>query len=114
MSRVRRSDVDLVLQAPAHPAIDRGKRLVEQQHGRLARQRPRERDALTLAARQLDGRRVIWPRQMDAMEQRLRAAPPFGARPVPERRHHIAHGAQVRERAHIPERRIPPRDDAAA
>ena len=45
--------VDLVLETPAHRAIDGGKRLVEQQHGRLASQRSRERDALTLAARQL-------------------------------------------------------------
>ena len=45
--------VDLVLQTPAHGAIDGGKRFVEQQHRRLASQRPRERDPLALAARQL-------------------------------------------------------------
>ena len=45
--------VDLILQTPPHGAIDGGKRFVEQQHRRLARQRSRERDALTLAARQL-------------------------------------------------------------
>ena len=53
MSSVRRSCVDLVLQAPPHAAIDGGKRLVEQQHRRIARQRAGQRDALALAAREL-------------------------------------------------------------
>ena len=53
MSSVRRKRVDLVLEAAAHGAIDGGERFVEQQHGRLARQRSRERDPLTLAAREL-------------------------------------------------------------
>ena len=41
--------VDLILQSSSHRSIDGGKRLVEQQHGRLASQRSCERHALTLA-----------------------------------------------------------------
>ena len=42
--------VDLILQSPSHRSIDGSKRLVEQQHGRLASQCARERHALTLAS----------------------------------------------------------------
>ena len=42
--------IDLVLQAPAHAAVDRGKRFVKEQDRRIASERARERDALTLAA----------------------------------------------------------------
>ena len=45
--------IDFILKMAAHHPIDRGKRLVEQQDRRLTRQRPRQRDALTLPARQL-------------------------------------------------------------
>ena len=41
--------VDLVLQSSSHRSIDGSKRLVEQQHGRLASQCARERNTLTLA-----------------------------------------------------------------
>ena len=40
--------VDLILQSSSHRAIDGGKRLVEEQHCRLASERSRERDTLTL------------------------------------------------------------------
>ena len=37
----------------AHLGVERAERLVEQQHLRLDRERPRQRDALTLTAREL-------------------------------------------------------------
>ena len=45
--------VDVVLEAAAHLAIDRGERFIHQQHRRFAGQRPRQCNALTLASGQL-------------------------------------------------------------
>ncbi len=42
--------IDLVLQAPAHAAVHRGKRFVEEQDRWIASKRARQGDALTLAA----------------------------------------------------------------
>ena len=70
--------VDLVLKGASHDAIDGGKRFVEQQDGRLARQRSGERDALPFAARQLAGRRVIrsdrWTSSSSASARARRSA----------------------------------------
>ena len=65
--------VDLVLQSSPHRAIDCGERFVEQQDGRLAGQRPRQRDALTLAARQLVRSAVQMPGQVHQRQQRFGA-----------------------------------------
>ena len=55
-----RRDVHLVVQSPqpraqllAHLRVERAERLVEQQHLRLHRERPRQRHALALSAGQL-------------------------------------------------------------
>ena len=59
--------------------VERAERLVEQQHRRLVRERPRERDALLLAARELALVAVAEPAQADEVEQLL--APLARARP---------------------------------
>jgi len=48
--------------------VERGERLVEQQHARIARERPRQRDALPLAARELAGPCVGEVRDSKALE----------------------------------------------
>ena len=53
MSSAAPQRVDFVLQTPPDGAIDGGERFVEEQDGRLARERARQRDALPLAAREL-------------------------------------------------------------
>ena len=49
--------------------VERRERLVEQQHARVARERPRQRDPLPLAARQLARLRVREVRDAEALEQ---------------------------------------------
>ena len=68
---------DLVAQLGAHLGVQRGQRLVEQQHLRLDRQRPGQRDALLLAAGELV-RVAVRPasREPDQLEQ---LAGPAGA-----------------------------------
>ena len=64
--------VDLVLQSSPHRTIDGGKRFVEQQDRRLPRQRPRQRDALTLPAGELVRTAVQMLGQVHEREQRFR------------------------------------------
>ena len=59
--------------------VERAERLVEQQDRRLVGERPRERDALLLAARELALVAVAEAAQADEVEQLLAAA--RGARP---------------------------------
>ena len=77
ISSVRRRRVDLVLQPPADGAVDGRERLVQQQHGGLARQRPCQRHPLALAARQLVRPAAHLPRQVHQLEQRFGARAPF-------------------------------------
>jgi hypothetical protein len=53
----------------AHLRIERAERLVEQQHLRLHGQRPRERDALALAAGQLMRITIGEPVELHELEQ---------------------------------------------
>ena len=73
MSSVRRTASTSSCKLPAHGTIDRGERLVEQQDRRFTRQRAGQRDALTLAARELARAPIRVPGQMDQLEQRLGA-----------------------------------------
>lgn len=59
----------------AQPCVERGERLVEQQHARLAGERAGERDALTLAARELADRFVGVGFEPHHREQFVHAAP---------------------------------------
>lgn len=89
--------VDFVLQSTPHAAVDGGERLVEQQHGRVARKGTGDRDALALAARQLVRilRRVLL--EMHAREQRTRAHVALMPRPMAHRGGHVPDGRQVRK-----------------
>jgi hypothetical protein len=74
---------NLTLESAADGTIHGSKRFVEQQHRWLTGQRSRQRDALTLAARQF-----VWPSirafgQMHAVQQLRRLALTLGVRPVP-------------------------------
>ena len=88
---------DLVLEAPAYGAVHSGERLVEQQHGRVARDRSGDRDALSLASRQLVRTAVQPVRQMHHLEKCGRATRTFGARAMSERSHDISGSGQMRE-----------------
>ena len=89
--------VDLVLETAPDLPIDGGKRLVEQQHVRLARQRPRQRHSLTFAPGQLVRPPGRLPGQVHQGQQRVRAGWAFGARTMSERGHHVPRRRQVRE-----------------
>ena len=72
----RRSDLelnaaDLLAQLGAHLGVERGQRLVEQEHARFDRECPGERDALLLAAGQLAGIAVGMCREPDELEHLL-------------------------------------------
>ena len=86
----RRSSLELAAHAPPRVRVERGQRLVEEQHGRLAGERARERDPLALAAGELGraARRARW-----AMPKRSSSS---SARAWPRERHVLAH-AHVRE-----------------
>ena len=60
---------DLLAQRDADLGVERGQRLVEQQHLRLDRERAGEGDALLLAARQLVRVAVALVGQVDELEQ---------------------------------------------
>ncbi len=63
---------DLVAQLGAHLGVERRERLVEQQHRRLDRQRPGQRDALLLATRELAGVALAVLGEADQLELLLR------------------------------------------
>ena len=69
--------VELVVQLLAHGAIDRGERLVEQHHVRIARERPRQRDALTLSARERRRLARFEPLQVHQRQPPIRLILPF-------------------------------------
>ena len=89
---------DLLLKTPPHVAIDGGERLVEQQHRRLAGQRPRERHPLALAAGELAAAAAApCSSNLTEREQLPRAPGPVGARQMPERRRDVALGGEMRK-----------------
>ena len=65
--------------AGSGPRVERRKRLVEQQHVRIARQRPGERDALALAAGVRAGTHIGQVGDVEPLEQLECAAPALGA-----------------------------------
>ena len=64
----------------ARDAVERGGRLVGEHDGRIAHERPRDRDALPLAAREFVGALVDVRAEADRLEHRARAAPQLAAR----------------------------------
>ena len=65
----------LFLHHLARHGVERCERLVHQQHFRIGGQQPRERDALLHAARQLGGIVILEARELDHVDEALRAAP---------------------------------------
>ena len=74
----------------ARDRVERGERLVQQQHGRVARERARQADALPLAARELTRPCLRQVPDTEALEQLVHARAPASERDV------APHG-QVRE-----------------
>ena len=98
MSSVRRSASISSWRRRRTRAIDGGERLVEQQHGGLARQRPGQRHPLTFAAGQFVRPPVDLPGQVDQSQQRApRARAVRRAGRCPSAVDHVARGGQVRE-----------------
>ena len=89
--------VNLVLKAPSTGPVDRGERFIQKQHGRLACQRSRERDALALTSRQSTRSLRRLGTKANEVQHRLRSAAPFRSRTMADRCHHIAERRQVRE-----------------
>ena len=89
--------VDLVLQTPAHGAIDRGKWFVQEQHGRFAGEGPCQRDTLALASRKLLWAAVVTIGEVHEVEQLVGARASLTGGPMTERGHHVASRRQVRE-----------------
>ena len=71
---------DLLAQADADLGVERRQRLVEQQHARARRQRAGQRDALLLAARQLEGIALAVAGEADELEHLLDARVALGLR----------------------------------
>ena len=67
--------VEPVAEVLADPRVEGAERLVEQEHPRPRRERPRERDPLPLAARELIGVPVGEGRQLHQREQLVHARP---------------------------------------
>ena len=131
MRDVDERDADLVLDALqlelhllAQLQVERAERLVEQQHARMVDERPRERDALLLAARELARLPLLEQAEPDELERvahallqlaaaQLLAAQPEGDvledREVREERVRLEHGVDValvrRQRRRRPRRR---------
>ena len=89
--------VELVVELLTHRAIDGRKRLVEQHHMRVARERPRQGDPLTLSARQRGRLARLEPLQMDERQPPIRLILPFSRRAIAKCRHHVAARRQMRK-----------------
>ena len=71
--------VELVVELPTHGAIDGGEGFVEQHDVRIARERPRQCDPLTLSARERGRLARFEPLQMDQRQPPIRLILPFSA-----------------------------------
>ena len=92
---------DLLAQRHAHLRVERGERLVEQQHARLDRERARQGDALLHAARELVRIALARVPEPDELEQLADPLPPVGLRlaPDPQPVLDVLLGGHVREEA---------------
>ncbi len=113
--------VNLVVQ-PAQPApqlladlgVERAERLVEQQHPRLDGERPRQRDALPLPARELrriPGAQVV---ELHQLEQLVDLPRDLRVRRPPVPRPHAQAERDVLEHRHVAEQRVVLEDEADA
>ena len=90
----------------AHLGVERAERLVEQQHLRLDRERPREGDALALAARQLRGVAVGQPVELDELQELRHARADLVLGEAPRARPHAQAEGDVLEHRHVAEERV--------
>lgn len=119
---VPQQGADLGAQAGPQPGVESAERLVEQDDGRIGRERPGQRDPLLLTAGQLGRLALTGAGQADQFQQFLHAALPHGLLPHhrPPRRLHepvadVACDAQVREEsALLRDQSHPPGVPAAA
>ena len=74
----------MILQVGSGESVQRRERLVEQEHFRTRHQRPRDGDALRLAAGQFARPHPGFVGEADALERGRDALPPFRLRPVAE------------------------------
>src|SRR5262249_29377732 len=86
-----RGDVDLVVEAQqpcaqllADPSVQRSERLVEEEHFRVDRERPRQSHPLALTTGELSGITLREPFQLDELEQVMDALRDLGAWPLPD------------------------------
>jgi hypothetical protein len=70
---------DLVLHVPADQRVERGERLVEQEHVRVARQCPGQADSLLHPAGELVGVGLLVTRQADQLDHLARPLHALGA-----------------------------------
>ncbi len=101
--------VDFVVEATnplpqflTHLRIERAERLVQQQHARLRRERPRQRDALALAARQLRRIAVLQRFEPDQPQHLLDPL----ANQLLRRLAHLESIRDVLCNGHVPEQRV--------
>jgi len=92
----------LDLHAFAQPLVERAERLVEQQHGGLYDQRPRQRDALLLAAGKRLRHALRIGVQLDHLERFRDAARPLALWNAA----HLQAEGQVARHAHVREERV--------
>ena len=81
----------------AEGRVERGERLVEEQHLGVGREGPAERDALLLTSRQLAGPAARQGRQLEPIEDRGRPARSLGLCPAAEPEPDVLRHGQMRE-----------------
>ena len=90
----------------AHLRVERAERLVEQQHPRLDGERPGQRHALPLAARELLRIALVEAGELHQIEQLQRPAADLGAGRTGGARPHLEPEGDVLEDGHVAEQRI--------
>jgi len=96
-ARLLDDPADLLAHLDAEAHVEVRERFVEQEYVRLGRQRPGERDALALAARQVVRRRVAVVAQVHQIEQFLDAGLALVARPVVDAEGDVLADGEVRK-----------------
>src|SRR4029079_10739688 len=71
-------------QLAPHPRVERAEGLVEEQHGRVDRERAREPHPLALAARELRWVALRKPLELDELQQSVHAVRDLRLRPLPD------------------------------
>ena len=86
------------LQAPARGAVHGAEGFIQQQHGRVARQSPRDRHALLLPAGKLGRAALLKPCQMHARQKGGGAGGALSGGHMAHCGHHISHRCHMRKK----------------